>query len=178
MNKELRLGGPHLWTRESAQPVLEEALSGLSELPPGGQLVIDARKAEVFDYSFAAELFGRIALVLPRDYPGRLVIVSNLSDYARENLDITLERLNLAMVEQTENGFRLLGKTHPVDEATFDAIVSAGGQTTANELQSRHGISVNAANERLNKLLGLGLIRRDLVVSSAGRNQFIYRSPS
>ena len=62
-------------------------------------VVIDAKGVEVFDYSFANELFGKTLLSLSNEYSGRFVIVENLTTYTTENLTKALEGLNLAMIQ-------------------------------------------------------------------------------
>src|SRR5260221_6586300 len=98
----------------------------LESLKAGDILAIDASGVEVFDFSFAAELFGKTLSTLGVEYPGRFLIVSGLTDCARENLNQALEGLNLLMIEQRAKGPTLLGKVHPADDATFAEILAAG----------------------------------------------------
>ncbi len=177
MELKLELGkhGPHLWTRELARDVRVEAFTLLDEIPPGGVLVLDLTGVKVFDYSFANELFGKIMLALPREYPNRFVVVEHLTDYTRENLERALESLNLAMIERDRNELRLIGKFHPADAETFLELAKEGGPVTAAMLRERLGASLNAINERLSKLTDLGLVYRGRGKSTAGREQFVYR---
>src|SRR5262245_22125158 len=114
MEKTIRLGqfGKQLWTREKAREIRERVVGALETLEVGGALVIDAKDVEVFDYSFANELFGRTVLSVPSDHPGRFVVVENLNDYTRLNLIKALEGMNLAMIERTRKGLQLIGKVH------------------------------------------------------------------
>lgn len=178
MEERFPLRGPHLWTREAARPLREEVARRLERLAPGDVLVVDAAAVEVFDFSFAAELFGRTVLVLPGAYPGRFFAVEHLTPYARENLETMLERMDLAMVELVEGHPHLLGKVHPADEETLNAMVSMREPITAAQLRERLGVTINAANERLSKLVSMGLVRRERSKSPAGREQFLYRTLS
>jgi len=177
MDKRLELGryGPQLWTREKAREVRTALDPVLDELRAGDTLVIDTKGVEVFDYSFANELFGKIVLSFPREYPGRFVIVENLTKYTRENLDKALDGMGLVMIERKGGGLQLVGKVHPADEKTFEAIVRKGGAVTAAELSEKLKVNLNAMNERLSKLATLGLVRREKGISPAGREQFEYR---
>ncbi len=179
MNKKLMLGeyGPHLWTRERAREIRVKAEKLLRELKPGESLVIDAQNVEVFDFSFANELFGKLLLNLPREYLDRFLIIENLTTYTRENLAKALESLNLAAIERTGGKLKLIGKLHPVDQETFAAIEKAGEPITATILKERLGINLTAMNERLTKLAMLGVIRREKGVSPAGREQYVYSVP-
>lgn len=176
MEKRLKLDqyGKHLWTRDRARDIRAEAVKILDDLQAGDTLIIDGKGVEVFDYSFANELFGKTILSLPHEYPGRFCMVENLTSYAHENLEKALEGMGLAMIERKKAKLQLIGKVHPTDQKTFAAIAKAKGTVTAAELSKKLKININAMNERLSKLTGLALVRRHEGVSSAGRTQYEY----
>lgn len=170
-------GGPQLWTREKAREIRATFEPILAESEPGDALVIDAEGIEVFDYSFANELFGRTIIDVPRDFPGRFVlIVEHLGRYARENLEKALEGMGLAMVERKGKAISLIGQIHPIDKLTFSAIKRAKGPITAAELALKLDVNLNAMNERLSKLVGMGLVWREEGASAAGRKQYEYQT--
>lgn len=177
MEKKLELGtyGAYLWTRDRAREIRADLSALLDGLDIGGAVVIDATKVEVFDYSFANELFGKTLLSLPHEYPGRFLIVEHLTDYAQENLAKALESLNLIMIQRQSGELRLLGKVHPADQETFEAILEASEPVSASVLRDQLGANLNAVNERLAKLTDLALVRRDRGKSAAGREQYLYR---
>jgi hypothetical protein len=177
--KELRVelwkyGGPQLWTRHRAREIRSDVIAELERLEVGDVLVIDTKDVEVFDYSFANELFGKTLLSMPIDYPGRFVVVENLTEWTRENLSRALEALNLAIIERAESRLHLLGKVHPTDEQTFAKLADAQQPMTATQLKDDLHVTLTAMNERLAKLVRLGLVRREKSVSSAGREQYEY----
>jgi len=176
MEERIQLGqyGPQLWTRERAREIRNAVAKTLESLGPGDVLIMDAKGVEVFDYSFANELFGKTLLSLPHEYPGRFFIVENLTKYTRENLSKALEGMGLMMIEKKEKKLNLLGKVNPIDEQTFLAIARPKKPMTATELKEELNINLNAANERLSKLTSLGLARRQNSVSAAGREQYEY----
>lgn len=177
MEKTLHLAqyGQQLWTREKAREVRAALTPLLEELGAGDVLVIDTKGVEVFDYSFANELFGKTILGMPREHPGRFLIVDNLTRYTRENLIKALEGMSLVLIERKGLALELVGKVHPADEKTFAAIARAGGPVTAAEISEKLKVNLNAMNERLSKLVGLGLVRREKGASPAGREQYEYR---
>jgi len=176
MEKVLRLRkyGQRLWTRDRAKEIRQDLNRLLSATQRGDTLVIDASNVEVFDYSFANELFGKSLLSLNIEYPGRFLIVEGLTTYTRENLTKALESLNLVMIERKKTKTEVIGKIHPAYEQTFETIVKAKGAVSANALKDRLGINLTAANERLAKLTAMGLVRRERATSTAGREQFLY----
>lgn len=167
--------GKHLWTRARAKTIRPELLAQLEKLRQGDTLVIDLSSVEVFDFSFANELFGKTLLSLRTEYVGRFLVVENLTDYTRENLDQALRALGLAIIERKGTELSLLGKAHAVDHATFAVIARAGAPMTAATLRDQLGVNLTAMNERLSKLVALGVARREKTASAAGREQYEYR---
>ena len=176
MDKRVNLAehGKQLWTRDLAIAIRGEVEKVLMNAAPGDAVVIDAKDVEVFDYSFANELFGKTILRLANEYPEKFFVVENLTRYTRENLENALTSLGLAMIERKGGELKLIGKIHPADQETFDAIADSKEPLTANTLKDKLKINLNAVNERLTKLTGLSLIRRKTGVSSAGRQQYEY----
>ncbi len=166
--------GKQLWTRQTAQGVRADLYAALARLASGDTLVINVRGVEVFDYSFANEFFGKSVLSLPTEFPGRFVVVEHLTADTREDLHQALESLGLAMIERRGRKVSLLGKVHPADQATFDAIVRVGGAVAAVTLAEELEVNLTAMNERLAKLTKLGLVRRERGLSAAGREQYLY----
>jgi len=171
----LRECGRQLWTREKARPIRSRVGHVLESLKAGDVLVIDAYDVEVFDFTFAAELFGKTLSTLGVEYPGRFLVVEGLTECARENLHQALEGLNLLMIERQADGLRLLGKVHPADAATFAGILEAGEAVSAGALSRKLDVNLTAMNERLSKLSNLGIVRREKSSSASGREQFVYK---
>lgn len=165
---------PQLWTREFARQIRGEINAFLSEINIGDTLIIDAKGIEVFDYSFANELFGKTLISLSTENIGKFLVVENLTDYCRENLSKALESLNLIIIERIDAKYKLTGSVHPADQETFELFLEANKPLTANDLKEGLEINITAANERLSKLTKLSIIRRENVVSKAGRQQFQY----
>ena len=177
-NFPLQPYGRHLWTRENGSAIRAALEAVLDALPPGEVVVLDLEGVEVFDFSFANELFGRTLLHLPDDHPGRFVVVDHLNEYTRENLSQALASLGLLIIERKGGIYHLLGKVHPADEATFAALVRTGRPVSAAELASALGIQLTAMNERLAKLAQLAIVWRQKATSPAGREQYLYVVPS
>jgi hypothetical protein len=164
-----------LWTRQKAAEIRSDALDLTSDFAEGDVLVLDASNVEVFDFSFAAELFGELAKQFQiRD--GQFFVVDEMDDYNQGNLQQALSSIGRTVVMRNEGRPWLLGAAADVDKETFAAVASADPSITAHEIQQRLGIALNATNERLKKLLALNLIRRVEQRSPAGRKQFAYRT--
>lgn len=170
----LKKYGKQLWTREVAREIRPELIKLLESSERGDRIVIDTSGVEVFDYSFANEFFGKTQLSLHNEYPGRFLVVENLSTYTRENLAKALESLNMAMIESSHGKFELIGKAHPAYQQTFSAVLKARSPVTVSAIRDQLEINLTAASERLNKLTHMGLIRREKAASVAGREQYLY----
>jgi hypothetical protein len=109
------------------------------------------------------------------EFPGRFVVVEDLTEYTRENLGKALEALGVVMIERRKGKPELIGKFHPADQETFQALVEAREPVSAVALSKKLGINLTAMNERLAKLSGLGLARREKGSSAAGREQYEYQ---
>ena len=173
----LRKYGPRLWTRDKARAIRVAVEEQLEQLPELGTLVIDGKGVEVFDFSFANELFGRLVLNLQSMTPPRFIVVEQLEPYARENLEKALQILNLAIVERRPSKTALLGKAGPPDEATFAALSKAKRPLTAVQLAEQLGTTLTAMNERLTKLTRLGLVARVRAQAPSGREPYAYVAP-
>ncbi|OQZ05372.1 MAG: hypothetical protein B6D36_10495 [Planctomycetes bacterium UTPLA1] len=176
MEKRIALGekGSQLWTRDLAKEIRVGVDAAFEALPEGGVIVIDAADVEVFDFSFANELFGKTLLRLSSEYQGRFVVVTGLKEYTRVNLNEALKSLGLTMIERKGKSLLLIGKVHPTDLETFRAVASAKGPVSATALGEKLEVALTAMNERLTKLAKLGLVRRRPAVSAAGREQYEY----
>lgn len=179
MEKRLRLAddGPYLWTRRPARGLRERLEDQAQELATGDTMVMDLEGVEAFDYSFANEFFGKTVISFVHEYPGRFLVVENLTEDTRLDLTNALESLGLVLIERNDGRFELLGKFHPADRESFDAIVRAKGGVTAASLKDELGVNLTAMNERLVQLTSRGLIRREKGASPAGREQYRYWPP-
>lgn len=170
-----RLTGRRLWTRDRAREPRAAVEALLERASPGEIVTIDVRGVEVFDFSFASELFGRLLQRMPTEYPGRFIVIENLGPWTHPNLEAALAGLDLAAIIRDERGqFRLLGKVTETDRQTFDALLARGGSSTATELATGLEVNLTAMNERLQKLVRSGLLRRE---DAPGRARFTYHSP-
>ena len=168
-----------LWTRDKAREIRKVLIEELDSLKEGDTLVIDLKNVEVFDFSFANEFFGKTLQSLPSEYPGRFIVIENLKEYTRENLDIALKDLSLVAIERKAKKIKLLGKVNNILEDTFETIFKSKKPITAVMLGEKMDLkNINAVNERLNKLINLGLARRAKSTSKAGREQYEYETVS
>jgi hypothetical protein len=142
----------------------------------GDTVVLDAAGVDAFDISFAGELIVPVVSMLATQYPGRFLVLEHLNEVTRENAGIALELRGLAVVERRGRSLSLLGKVAAVDQETFVRLSRPGQEMTAPELAHDLGLALTAANERLAKLVRLGLTRKS--EAADGSRAFRYTVPT
>lgn len=174
-NFKLRPFGKRLWTRESAVKIRPKLEKMLENAEPGEVVRIDCDGVEVFDFSFAAELFVKTLSSVSVNYPGRCVVFGGLTDYTRENLNAALREAGLMAAETDGRTVQLLGKFSPSDEQTLQTLFDVRRPYSVRELAETLKINVTAANERLTKLARMAVLRRESARS--GRTQQLFLAP-
>ena len=176
MEKPFKLNrfGPRLWGRDRAEMVRRLLEKQLANLDVGDTIVVGLEGVEVFDLSFASEMFGQAIRDMPFRHAGRFLLVEGLTEYTQLNLQKCLEDMELVVPSRSRRVYDLLGKHHPSDLTTYRAIHAQEGKMTAAELSGRLAIKLTAANQRLAKFLKLGLARRESALSESGREHYVY----
>lgn len=169
-------GAKRLWTREKAVDVRLKLEKVLQSASSGDIVRINCDGIEVFDFSFAAELFVKTLSSVSANYPGRCIVFGGLTDYTRENLNAALREAGLMAVEAEGRTVRLLGKFSPSDEQTLQMLFDAQRAYSVRELAEALSIQVTAANERLTKLARMAVLRREPALT--GRTQQLFLAPT
>src|SRR5579863_1676035 len=165
-NFPLHKYGRQLWTRDLARKVRAELHKILEKADEGDAVVLNLKDVEVFDFSFANELFGKTLFSLPAEFPGRFVLFEHLTPYTRENLINALEGMKLMAISRKGGTYELIGKAHPADVETFNALSQLRQPSTAANLADMFRVNLTAMHERLNKLVEAGVVRREASTSS------------
>ena len=121
----------------------------LEKANEGDIIVLDLHGVDVFDFSFANELFGKTLLSVPAEFPGRFIMFEHLNPYTRENLINALEGMKLMAIYRTSGKYELIGKLHPADVETFNAIAQLRQPSTAARLAEMFRVNLTAMHERL-----------------------------
>jgi hypothetical protein len=171
----LKTYGSQLWGRAKARQVRFALNQTLENLNPGDTLVVDHDSVEAFDITFATELLAKLTALVVTEHAGRFIVVENLNECTRENLNVALERLGLAMIVREGEQLALIGRVNASDSETFAECIAVGGVVSATLMSTRLGITLTAMNERLTKLTAMGVVRRERGSSASGRTQYEYR---
>jgi len=173
----LRKYGPQrLWTRDKAVDYRLKLEQTLRNATMGDVVRIDCDGIEVFDFSFAAELFVKTLSSASANYPGRCIVFSGLNNYTRENLNAALREAGIMAVEVDGDSADLLGKYSPSDAQTLQVLHEKKKAYSVRELAEALSIKVTAANERLTKLARMAVLRQ--APAPSGRTQQLFLAPS
>ncbi len=174
---QLGTRGQFLWGHEQGVQVRIDIERKLEGLGAAGVLIIDFKNVQVVDVSFASEVFGKLYGRLDTEYPGRVVLLSGMSEYVRVNLDAALERMGLmALAIGGSREWELIGKVADTDIETLSAVCRLG-EVTAPAIASALGIKLTTCNQRLRKLTESGSISRMRVTAPTGGDQYLYACP-
>lgn len=151
-----------------AYPRLADKLTSMSE---GESLFLDFADIPVVDVSFFDESIIRLLKeILDGKFENRRVVLENLTDDAITNINaaINVQKLRLSLISIDKRGdWKLLGHIEKSLMLVFEMIMERGS-ITAPQLADHLDIALNAANNRLKRLLGQRLIRRDYEVTDNG----------
>jgi hypothetical protein len=165
------------FTRPKAIQPHEDLEKLVAKVPSGSSIYVDLNGVEGVGYSYANELFGKTLISLKGSGWKKFLLVTNITDDCREDLVQALEALDLVILEKENSGYKLIGKVNSIDEQTFQAIAEKKAQVSSAELSEELKTTANAINERLAKLVEMGIVTKTMGISQAGREQYLYSAP-
>ncbi|RJQ48592.1 MAG: DUF4325 domain-containing protein [Nitrospiraceae bacterium] len=161
LKEELKNGSSDLVTRKSGQAIRERIERDIENEESGEVIALDFSKIGVIDYSCADEIVAKlISRLLSNEYGDKYILLTGLSDNQKENIEVALERKDLAVIAEMRDGERvLLGNLHNYLKDTLDAIQKKG-KITAKELSEARKIEANTSGTRLLNLHKKRLVRK------------------
>jgi hypothetical protein len=157
---ELKSDSEHLLTRQTGQQLRELIEKRLEAMERPGVLRLDFAGVGVIDFSCADEVFAKIASRLAANEYGDDVfaVLMNLNENQRENINVALERKDLAMLAVDSDGkWELLGQLDKALRETLELVMKKG-KVTARDVSKKFGLAMNAVGMRF-----LGLHKRHLI---------------
>ncbi len=163
--------------RDSAKRHREKLSKRIEQQSNAESIVqLDFQQVKLMDYSAADELVCKLLRRLTGgDIDGKFLVLLNINDQSKENIQAALELQQLACIHIAPNGERqLLGKISPELADTYELAVKLG-RITARDLVREAGLKISAGGNRLTRLKQLGLLalEESEAVESGGR-QNIY----
>jgi len=170
LKEELKNGSSDLVTRRSGQMIRERIERDIEKEKEGEIVALDFSKIGVIDYSCADEIVAKLfSRLLSNEYGDRYFILTGLSGNQKENIEVALERKDLAvMAVMRDGGKALLGNLNKYLRETLE-FVSKKNKVTAKDLSESRKLEANTSGTRLLNLHKKRLVKRIDEIRDGGR---------
>src|SRR4030067_1937313 len=170
LKEELGNGSKDLVTRPSGEKIRLRVEGDMANEPDGAVVALDFSEIGIIDYSCADEIVTKlVSRLLSGEYGDRDLMLAGLNDNQKENIEVALERKDLAVMADMKNGKKiLLGNLNNYLKETLDLIVKKG-KITAKELSEIMNLEANTSGTRLLNLHKKRLVKRIDEIKDGGR---------
>ncbi|MEW6585737.1 MAG: DUF4325 domain-containing protein [Nitrospirota bacterium] len=170
LKEELKNGSVDLVTRQSGQVIRSRIERDIEKEKNGEVIALDFSKIGVIDYSCADEIVAKlISRLLGGEYGDKYIILTGLNDNQKENIEVALERKDLAVLAQMRDGSALLlGTLNNYLKETLD-FVGGKNEITAKDLSGALKLEANTSGTRLLNLYKKRLVKRIDEIRDGGR---------
>jgi hypothetical protein len=170
LKEELKNGSSDLVTRPSGQVIRNRIEKDMENEKDGEIIALDFSKIGIIDYSCADEVVAKlISRLLSGEYGDKYIILIGLNENQRENIEVALERKELAVMAQMKNGKKaLLGDLNNYLKETLNLILKKG-KITASDLSEYLKLPANTSGTRLLNLHKKRVVRRIEEIIDGGR---------
>ncbi len=170
LKEELKNGSSDLVTRQSGQVIRERIKRDIEKEKDGEVIALEFSKIGVIDYSCADEIVAKLmSRLLSNEYGDKYILLAGLNDNQKENIEVALERKDLAVIADMKNGEKiLLGNLNNYLKETLELIVKKG-KITAKELSEIMKLEANTSGTRLLNLHKKRLVKRIDEIKDGGR---------
>ena len=170
LKEELKNGSSDLVTRQSGQVIRKPYEKYIENEKDGAVIALDFSNIGIIDYSCADEIIAKlISRLLGGEYGEKYIILTGLNENQKENIEVALERKELAVPAQMEDGRRILiGSLNNYLRETLDFIMKKG-KITAKDLSDALQLGMNTSGTRLLNLHKKKLVKRIEETRDGGR---------
>ena len=170
LREELKNGSSNLVTRQSGQAIRERIERDMEREKAGEVVTLDFSKIGVIDYSCADEIVAKlISRLLGDEYGDRYIVLTGLNENQRENIEVALERKDLAALARMRDGSRvLIGRLNNYLQKTLDLVLKKG-KLSSGELSHMLKLPPNTSGTRLLNLHKKRLVKRMGEMRNGGR---------
>lgn len=170
LKEELKNGSSDLVTRPSGQAIRNRIEKDIENEKDGTVIALDFSKIGVIDYSCADEIVAKlISRLLSGEYGDKYIVLTGLNENQKENIEVALDRKELAVMAQMKNGKKiLLGSLNNYLKQTLNLILKKG-KITAKELSDAMKLEANTSGTRLLNLHKKRVVRRIEEIRDGGR---------
>ena len=161
LKEEIGSTARDLVTRPTGQAVRERIERDIEQAPEGSVIELDFSRVGVIDYSCSDEIIAKLlSRLLAGEYGDKYLVLTGMNDNQRENIEVALERKELAIIAGTKEGVKtVLGSLNNYLKDTLEFIAERK-KATARELTEAKKIEANTGGTRLLNLYKKRLVRR------------------
>lgn len=161
LKEELKNGSNDLVTRTSGQVIRERIEKDIGKEEDGAVIALDFSKIGIIDYSCADEIVAKlISRLLSGEYGDKYITLTGLNDNQKENIEVALERKELAVMAEMRDGRKiLLGSLNNYLKETLNLILKKG-KISAKDLSESMKLEANTSGTRLLNLHKKRLVKR------------------
>ncbi|MDH4028256.1 MAG: hypothetical protein OEU95_05460, partial [Nitrospirota bacterium] len=136
----------------------------------GAVIALDFSKIGIIDYSCADEIVAKLlSRLISGEYGHRYILLAGLNDNQKENIEVALERKDLAVAADMRNGKRvLMGNLNNYLKETLELVITKD-KITARKLSGIMKIEANTSGTRLLNLHKKRLVKRKEEIQGGGR---------
>ena len=170
LKEELKNGSSDLVTRQSGQVIRNRIERDIEKEKEGEVIALDFSKIGIIDYSCADEIIAKLlSRLISGEYGDRYLILRGLNENQRENIEVALERKDLAVIVQMRDGKKvLLGNLNNYLKETLTFVIRKG-EITAKDLSEAMKLEMNTSGTRLLNLSKKKLVKRVEEIRNGGR---------
>jgi hypothetical protein len=170
MKEELGNGSKDLVTRPSGQAIRKRIERDLGQEPAGAVIALDFSRIGVIDYSCADEIVTKLlSRLLSGEYGDKYLILVGLNENQKENIEVALERKDLAIMAEMKDGNRVvIGNLNSYLKDTLKFIVK-NKKVTSKDLAEAKKIEANTSGTRLLNLFKKRLVKRMEEIRTDGK---------
>jgi hypothetical protein len=170
LKEELRNGSNNLVTRPSGEKIRQRIERDMEKEPGGAVIALDFSKIGVIDYSCADEIIAKlVSRLLSGEYGDKYLLLTGLNDNQKENIEVALERKDLAVSAEMRDGKRaVLGGLNNYLKDTLD-FIAGKKKATAKDLSAGLKLEANTSGTRLLNLHKKRLVRRRETIGADGK---------
>lgn len=170
LKEELKNGSSDLVTRQSGQVIRNRIERDIEKEKDGEVITLDFSKIGIIDYSCADEIIAKlISRLLGGEYGDRYIVLTGLNENQKENIEVALERKDLAVMAEVRNGKKILiGSLNNYLKETLNLVLKKG-KITAKDLSEAMRLEMNTSGTRLLNLHKKRLVKRIDEIRDGGR---------
>jgi hypothetical protein len=170
LKEELGNGSRDLVTRPSGEKIRQRTERDMAGEPDGAVIALDFSKIGIIDYSCADEIIAKlVSRLLSGEYGDKYLMLMGLNENQKENIEVALERKDLAIAAEMQDGRRLLiGSLNNYLKETLD-FIQKKKKVSAKDLSDGLKLEANTSGTRLLNLYKKRLVKRVEETRSDGK---------